>query len=84
MEPISSKLENNPYNEVVDQIRFLRLIAERLESIKGTVSGRHVHEINNIQGLLLNQAIILERREEKQSIDNKVEGVKDEFDYTQR
>lgn len=65
MEPISNKMSKNPYIEVVDYKEFLRLIAERLEAIKGHIGAGAIHEVNNLQGLMLNQVRIIEKEEIK-------------------
>ena len=65
MEPISNKMNKNPYIELIEYKEFLRLIAERLESIKGLISWNAIHEIINIQSLMLNQVKIMENKKWK-------------------
>ena len=63
-EPISSKMSENPYIDLINYKEFLGLIAERLESIKGVVGVGAIHEIINLQGLMFNQIKIIDKRKE--------------------
>jgi len=64
MEPLSSRMNGNPYMEVIEYKEFLSKIAEGLESLKGLIGAGAIHDFLNIQGLIFNQIRILEIRHE--------------------
>ena len=46
-----------------NHIEFLKRISEKIESIKGRANGMIIHDLNNIQGLLINEVRIIEINE---------------------